>query len=363
MPQGDSDRSPMPVPPLLKDLAGWTWRVLLLALAAYLAVWFLDVMYFLVLPAFGALLATALSYPIVTFLRRRGLPRALATWLTVLLAVLAVVGVVLFVTTRASAEYPDLVDQVQHFINNVHVWLVEHLHVKSTSFNNVQSTITDWLSHHRNAVASGALSGITTIGEAAAAFVLWLFMTFFFLYDGDHIWNWLVGLFPGSAHDRVRGAGAEAWDRLAGFVRGTFLIAVFHGVVIGVALAIMGVPLVAPLAVLVFLGSFLPIIGAFLFGGLAVIVTLVTNGWIYALILTAVLVLDNQIEAHLLQPFLVGRYVRLHPLAVAVAIAGGGLLEGIYGAILAVPVVAAGYAIVRFLVTGEAQQQRAADTG
>jgi predicted PurR-regulated permease PerM len=170
------------------------------------------------------------------------------------------------------------------------------------------------------------------------------------LYDGHNIWNWFANLFPAGSRHRVHDAGTQAWDRLGGFVRGTFIIAVFHGIVVAITLAIMGVPLVAPLALLVFMGSFLPIIGAFLFGGLAVAVTFVTQGWVMGVVLIGILIIDNQIEAHVFQPFLVGKYVELHPLAVAVAIAGGGVLEGVYGAVLAVPVVAVGFAVTKSLV-------------
>jgi predicted PurR-regulated permease PerM len=157
------------------------------------------------------------------------------------------------------------------------------------------------------------------------------------------------------ARDRVIGAGMQAWDRLAGFVRGTFVIALIHAVVAAVSLSILRVPLVAPLTLLIFVGSFLPIVGSIIFGSLAVVITLVTRGTVLGGILAAILIVDNQVEAHYLQPVLVGRYVRLHPLAVAVAIAGGGVLEGIPGAVIAVPFLAVVYAVLRYLATGEDQ--------
>jgi predicted PurR-regulated permease PerM len=151
----------------------------------------------------------------------------------------------------------------------------------------------------------------------------------------------------------VVGAGLQAWDRLAGFVRGTFIIAVIHAVVAAVTLSILRVPLVAPLTLLIFIGSFLPIVGSAIFGSLAVAITLVARGTVFGAILAAVLIVDNQIEAHYLQPILVGRYVRLHPLAVAVSIAAGAVLAGIAGAVIAVPFVAVVYAVLRYLAVGE----------
>jgi predicted PurR-regulated permease PerM len=344
--------SPMPVPPLLRDLAGWTWRLLLLALAGYLFVQLSDRLYFIVLPFFAALFATSLSYPLVRFLRNHGFRRALATWITVLLAGAILVGVGIFVVDRAVVEYPQLVTEVSAAGAKFHHFLTHDLHVRSSSTASIGKTLTAYLKKHQSSVASGAVDGITTVGESLAGLVLWFFMTFFLLYDGDNIWAWIVSLFPASARERVTGAGTVAWNRLAGFVRGTFIIALVHAIVAAVTLSILRVPLVAPLTVLVFIGSFLPIVGSIIFGALAVAVAVVTKGTVSAVILTGVLVVDNQFEAHVLQPFMVGRYVRLHPLAVAVSIAGGGVLEGIPGAVLAVPFVAVVYAVIHYLATG-----------
>jgi predicted PurR-regulated permease PerM len=350
----------MPVPPLLSDLAGWTWRLLLLALAGYLTVQLLDRLYFVVLPFIGAVFATSLAYPLLRFLRSRGIPRAGAAAITFVLAGLIFGGVSVFVVDRAISQYPELVDQVGQAVTQFRHFLTVDLHVKSSSTASIGNTIDTYLHAHSSSVASGALNGITTVGEALAAFVLFLFMTFFLIYDGDAIWGFIVGLFPSQARDRVRGAGNQAWARLAGFIRGTFIIALIHAVVAAVTLSILRVPLVAPLSLLVFIGSFLPVVGSIIFGTLAVAVTLVTRGTVPGIVLIGVLTIDNQVEAHLLQPLMVGRYVRLHPLAVAISIAGGGVLEGIFGAVLAVPFVAVVYAVLRYLATGEDDSDRAA---
>jgi predicted PurR-regulated permease PerM len=343
----------MPVPPLLRYLAGWAWRVLVLVLALYLLVRFLDLLYLIVLPFFAALFATSLAYPVVRLLRGRGLGRASSTWITLLVVALVFVGVAVFVVDRAVSEYPQLVTQFSEAVTRFRHFLTVDLHVKSSSTASIGNTITTYLNKHQSAVASGALTGITTVAEVLAGTVLWFFMTFFLLYDGENIWAWLVGLFPDTARERVLGAGRQAWARLAGFVRGTFIIALVHAVVAAVSLSIMRVPLVAPLTLLVFIGSFLPIVGSTIFGALAVAITLVTRGAVFGGILTAILIVDNQVEAHYLQPILVGRYVRLHPLAVAVSIASGGVLEGIPGAVVAVPLVAVVYAVLRYLAVGE----------
>jgi predicted PurR-regulated permease PerM len=183
-----------------------------------------------------------------------------------------------------------------------------------------------------------------------ASAVLAFFVTFFLLYDGENIWRWLVSAFPATTRRGINMAGRQAWNRLAGYVKGTFVIACFHAIVVTITLLILGVPLVAPLGALVFVGSFLPIVGALIFGGLAVIVALITKGAVAAIVLVIVLVADNQIEAHVLQPFLVGRFLRLHPLAVVLAVATGGYLAGIIGAILALPMTAVATAVVGYYV-------------
>ncbi|MFN2535510.1 MAG: AI-2E family transporter, partial [Pseudonocardiaceae bacterium] len=167
-----------------------------------------------------------------------------------------------------------------------------------------------------------------------------LFITFFFLYDGERIWHWLISPLPPRDVRRADAAGQAAWATTTGYVRGTAVIATIHGIVIGLAMFLLGVPLALPLAVLVFLGSFIPFVGALVAGGLAVLVTFGTQGWVVALTLLAILIVESQLEVHLLQPLIVGRYVRLHPLAIGLAFAVGTVLAGIVGAIIAVPTAA-----------------------
>ena len=168
-----------------------------------------------------------------------------------------------------------------------------------------------------------------------------LFVTFFLLKDGDRIWAWLTGFLCAEARQRARGAGAAAWQALTYYVRGTIAVAAIHAVVIGIALWMLGVPLLAPLVILVFLAAFVPLVGILVAGPLAVAVTLGTKGWVAALVLVAVFILENQLESHLLQPLVVGRMVRLHPLAIILVLAVGAAIAGIAGAIVAVPITAA----------------------
>ena len=184
------------------------------------------------------------------------------------------------------------------------------------------------------------LSGGKIFLEILAGVVLTLFVTFFLLKDGERIWAWLTSFLGAQGRTRARGAGTAAWQALTYYVRGTVAVAAIHAVVIGFTLWVMGVPLLVPLVILVFLAAFIPLVGAVIAGFLAVVVALLAKGIVYALFTLGLLVAVNQLEAHLLQPLVMGRAVSIHPLAVVLAISTGGVLAGIVGALLAVPTVA-----------------------
>ena len=198
-----------------------------------------------------------------------------------------------------------------------------------------------YLKQHQALVAGTVVSGGKIFLEILAGLVLMLFVTFFLLKDGDRIWAWLTGLLAPERRQRTRLAGTAAWQALVYYVRGTMTVAAIHAIVIGSALWVIGVPLLVPLVILVFLAAFVPLVGILVAGALAMAVTLGTKGWIAAVVLVVVFILENQLESHLLQPLVVGRMVRLHPLAVILVLAVGGVVAGIPGAIVAVPVTAA----------------------
>jgi predicted PurR-regulated permease PerM len=167
-----------------------------------------------------------------------------------------------------------------------------------------------------------------------------LFVMFFLIKDGERIWTWLLGALRTESAERVNRAGHAAWLAVVYYMRGTVAVAAIHAIVIGLVLWIMSVPLALPLAVLVFLAAFVPLVGLLVAGALAIVVTLATKGWVDAVILLGILIVEDQLEAHLLQPQVVGRVIRLHPLAVILSLAAGGVLAGIAGAVVAVPIVA-----------------------
>jgi predicted PurR-regulated permease PerM len=246
-----------------------------------------------------------------------------------------------WIVQRAVSEVPTLAGELQK--------AVQQLPVSSDTLLRLRDQLVGYIQSGSGSVASGVITGLRTAAEVITGILLTLLLTVILLSDGDRMWVWLLARLPASGRPRAMRAAAPAWSRLAGWIRGTVVIAAFHTVVVTVTLLVLQVPLVAPLAVLVFLGSFIPLVGAVLSGAFAALVTFAVHGLTPAIVLVAVLLIDNQIEAHVLQPFLVGRYVRLHPFVVAIVITAGALLGGLAGALLAVPLTAALYAALTHL--------------
>jgi predicted PurR-regulated permease PerM len=240
-----------------------------------------------------------------------------------------------------SADYPTLVAETRHTTTQVESWLAgPPFHVANSSVKNLLNHIPSYLSRHRAFVEGTVVTGGKIAAEFFGGLVLMLFVTFFLIKDGERIWTWLLSAMRPDTARRVNRAGRAGWQAVVYYMRGTIAVAAIHAVVIGVTLWIMGAPLVIPLAVLVFLAAFVPLVGLLVAGALAILVTLATKGWVDAVILLCVLILEDQLEGHLLQPQVVGRVIRLHPLAIILALAVGSVVAGIPGAVVAVPIVA-----------------------
>lgn len=329
------------VPGWLQAGAAWSWRLLLLAAALYLIARVIGVLYIVVVPCTAALLLTALLQPLTARLRRAGLPALAATWCTLLIAALVFGGIVFLVTNRVSADYPTLVDETRHTTTQVESWLSgPPFHIKSSNVQNALNNIPGYLSKHKALVEGTVLTGGKIAAEFFGGLVLMLFVMFFLIKDGERIWTWLIGALRTDTAERANRAGHAAWLAVVYYMRGTVAVAAIHALVIGVTLYIMGAPLVIPLAVLVFLAAFVPLVGLLVAGTLAILVTLAAKGWVAAVILLGVLIIEDQLEGHLLQPQVVGRVIRLHPLAIILSLAVGSVLAGIAGAVVAVPIVA-----------------------
>jgi predicted PurR-regulated permease PerM len=328
------------VPYGLRTAAAWSWRLIvvmaglsvLLFAAAYLAV--------VVVPVIVALLAAALLQPGAAGLVKRGWPRSLAAATMLVVGLGVVSGIITLVVQQIAAGFGDLAAQVSEGIGQVQSLVVRTFPITRGQLEDAVTQLQETLVDNQDTIASGALTTAVTVGEVFAGIVLALFTLFFFLKDGRSIWLWVVGLLPRGSRAYLDEAARRSWRTLISYVRATVAVAMVDAVGIGIGLAVLGVPLVIPLAALVFLGAFIPIIGSFLAGSVAVLVALVSVGPIKALFALAVVIVVMQVEGHVLQPLLLGRAVHVHPLAVVLAIAAGLLVAGIFGALIAVPTVA-----------------------
>jgi predicted PurR-regulated permease PerM len=323
---------------LLRQTAAWSWCLLLTGITIYLTFRLAVALRLVILPFLAAMLLTALLQPTTAWLRRRGMPSLAATWCTFLVALLVIAGAITLFATRISADYQTLFNEVQRTTNQVQRSLAgPPFHLNSARLAQLGNELVKFLSQHKSQVAGTVLTGGKYALEFLAGLVLTLFIGFFLLKDGARIWAWLISGLQPEAKRRVGNAGDSAWRALVNYVRGTTLVAAIHALFIGLALWLLGVPLLVPFIVLIFLAAFVPIIGILVVGALAILVTLATKGWVAAVILLAVFVVENQIEGHLLQPLVVGRIVKLHPLAIILVLAVGAIIAGIPGAIVAVP--------------------------
>jgi predicted PurR-regulated permease PerM len=344
-PQTVADRSQvsadMQVSRLLRQAAAWSWRLLVTGAAVYLAFRLADTLRLVVLPFIAALLFTALLQPFAGWLRRHGAGPLLSTWSCFLIALLIIGGAMTLVATQISADYPTLFRETQRTANEVLRTLAgPPFHLNATRLSKLSSGALKYISQHKSVVAGTVLTTGKYALEFLTGLILTLFISFFLLKDGHRIWHFVISGIKGEAHRRADRAGGAAWQALVHYIRGTTLVAAIHALFIGLALWLLGVPLLAPFIVLIFLAAYVPLIGILVVGALAILVTLATKGWVAAVILLGVFILENQIEDHLLQPLVIGRIIRLHPLAIILALAVGGIVAGIPGAIIAVPVTA-----------------------
>lgn len=336
------------VPRSVRIAAAWSWRVLTIVVAIAVGLWIVSHIQLVVIPVVVALLLAALLQPVVGWLRRRRVPRSLAAAIVLIGGLLAVSGTLTAVVQAFIDGLPNLSRNVEAGIGQIQAWLqTGPLQLSDRQLNSLLDDATNWVSENRRALTTGALSTATTAGHIFAGLFLALFTTFFFMRDGRIIWNFLVGMLPAQARETVGHAGDDSWRTLVSYVRATVLVAFIDAVGIGLGAMFLKVPLWLPIAALVFLASFVPIVGATLSGAVAVLVALVATSPLRALILLGVVIGVQQLEGHVLQPLVLGRAIAMHPLAVIVAITTGLVVAGIVGALIAVPLVAVLNAAVR----------------
>ncbi|GAA4377887.1 AI-2E family transporter [Nocardioides caricicola] len=348
---GPSNFSRAQVPWGVDLAAAWAWRLLVIAAATYVILWLVAFFAVIAVPVAVALLITALAVPLVDGLQRLGLPRGLSALLVVFLGILFVVALLSFAGQQVARGGSDLANQASAGLGEIRDWLRDGpLHASDSQIN-------EWLDRAQQAledagtnIDAGSVTEVgTAVGHVFAGFFIVLFSTYFFMADGERIWAWMVRIAPRAARPHVDSSGRVAWISLTQFVRATVIVAAVDAIGIMIGAAVLQVPFVLAIGVLVFLGAFVPMIGATIAGTVAVLVALVDQGPITALLMLGVVILVQQIEGHILQPFLMGRWVSVHPLGVIIAIGCGVIVAGIAGALVAVPLAASLNAVIEHL--------------
>ncbi|MFI7542073.1 AI-2E family transporter [Actinoplanes sp. NPDC049599] len=339
------------LPRSVRTAGAWAWRFILFVAAAYLFLRVVGLLRVVIIPVVIAILLAALFQPASAALTRRGMKKSLAAGLVLVAALLLVFGGLGLIVRTFISQIDSLSAQVSDGINEVQTWLSRGpLHLTDAQLSQYVDRIQTAVTENQGAVTSGALSTATTLGEVVTGFFLVLFTLFFLLRDGGQIWTFLCRLLPREARVPTARAGHYSWHTLVSYVHATVLVAFVDAAGIGIGLVVLQVPLALPLAALVFLGAFIPVVGATVTGVVAILVALVANGPVTALIVLAVVIAVQQLEGHVLQPLIMGRAVALHPLAVILAIATGIVVAGIVGGLIAVPLLAVLNTAIRYLV-------------
>ena len=331
-------------------LQRWGLRLVIIAAAVFVLGWVVGELWVIVFPVIVALIVSTVLVPAVTWLRDRKVPSGLASAMVVFGFLAAVVGIIAALTPQVAGQAPELADSAARGLQKIRDWLTGGpLGLSEGQITRAIEAVQEKLRNSATAISSGLFSTIGAATSAVINLVLILMLTFFFVKDGHHFLPWMKTLGGRRAGEHTAEVMGRAWDTLGGFIRTQSLVALIDAIIIGVALAILGVPLAVPLAVVTFFGGYIPIIGAFISGALAVLVTLVTNGGTDALIALGVVVAVQQLEGNVLSPYLQGKNLNLHAAVVLLAVTAGGTLFGITGAFLAVPVAATTAEILRYV--------------
>lgn len=337
------------VPASLRVLAGYAWRLLAIAIAVGVVVLALARLWLIVLPVVGALVIATALVPVASWLRRNRVPALLAAWLALLGAVVVVGGLGTAIAVAVVNGSDDFDLSVDRGLERVEGWLVDGpFGLSGAPLTDLREQAGTWLSSNAGGVSGQVIGGATLLFELVAAALLTVVLLFFFVKDGPAIWSWSVRQWPVRWRPTIDEAGRRCWSVLGSYLRGTAIVGAVDAVLIGIALAVIGVPFVIPLALVTFLGGFLPLVGATLAGLLAALVALVSGGVVDALLVLGVILVIQQVEGDLLAPYVLGRSLRLHPVAILVALAAGATLGGIIGAFLAVPLAASAYTVLEY---------------
>lgn len=348
------------IPQWVSTGAAWSWRLLLMAAALYVLGLAFDKLRVIVMPVVVALFLSTILVPPARWLRQHRLPPLLATWIVFLAAVGIVAGIVIGLLPTVQHEFSQLGHELSVGVSQIKHWAeTGPLHISHKQVDSYVDKIGKELKSNSTKIASAAISGVTLAAEVVGGFLLTMVITFFFVKDGSRIGQWAAEMASEQRAADLRAIGSRAWRTLTGYVHGTAANGLVNAILMTIGLVVIGVPLVLPLALLTFFGGFLPIVGAFVAGGLAALVALVAKGWVAALLVVGVTVLIHHAEGYLVGPLVLGRAVKLHPLAVLLSLTLGGILAGILGAFLAVPVTAVTASVVGYTRAKGAGDRRA----
>jgi predicted PurR-regulated permease PerM len=337
------------VPPAIQAAASWSWRMLLIGAFVAAALWLITLLKTIVIPVAVALLLTIMLTPFRRLLNERlRVPRGLSAGLSLIGLVVVVAGLITLAGQSIANGFADLRTQAISGFNELWTQVSVTFGLEN-ELRSYSQDILDQLETQQSAIVSGVFGAAATAGSVLVGALIALFCTFFFLHDPRGIWGWLVGLLPQSSRERVNQAGRRGAVTLAAYTRTQILVAAVDAVGIGIGAVFFVPSLALPISILVFVGSFVPVVGAIVTGAIAVVVVLVSNGWVAALIMLGVVLLVQQIESHALQPFLMGQAVSLHPVAVILAVAAGSYAAGIVGALFAVPLAAVLNTVILYL--------------
>lgn len=328
----------------------WSLRIVSIAAAAFVIGWAIGHLWMVLFPVSMALIVSTVLAPPVSFLRKRGFPAGLAAALVMVTFVATVTIVIAVLTPQVAGQAPAIASQASSGLIRVRDWLTDGpLNLTDGQLTRAIEAVQDRLQDSAAAISSGALSTVSAATNVVINLVIVLMLTFFFIKDGHKFVPWVRTLGGRRAGEHTAEVLGRVWGTLGGFIRTQTLVAAIDAVIIGIGLAVLGVPLAIPLAVITFFGGYIPIIGAFVSGALAVLVTLVTNDPKDALIALIIVVAVQQLEGNVLSPWLQGKNMNLHAAVVLLSVTAGGTMFGVTGAFLAVPVAAATAELLRYL--------------
>ncbi|MCX5215028.1 AI-2E family transporter [Kitasatospora sp. NBC_00240] len=334
------------VPPGLEHAAGYAWRLLLVGATVYAVLSLLGRLVLPVIAVFVALVITAVLRPAADLINR-WLPRGAAVAVTVLGSILLLAGLLALIGENVAGEWKQLGDEFRGGVDRIELWLKgAPFHIKPATVSDLQSKISSFLTEHRSTLVSRAVNEASRVVEIVTGAALALFCSIFFIHSGEGMWRWAKHQLPHGARETWDHAGRAAWRTFAGYTRGIMIVAASNAALVGIALALLGVPLALPLTVLEFFATLVPLIGSPVAMAIAAVVALAAKGPVTALIVLALIVVIGQIEGHLLHPLVMSWAVRLHPVAVALSVIAGGILAGVIGAVVAVPVVSVVWAVI-----------------